>query len=121
MASLSSDPAPASSPRFHTARPPASSTTTAKRAGGENLFDLCRIFVDRRLRAAIVEHVFVQRVTAGEVKSHENALVRLCREFDPVSIPLSEAVTVYDSLAHMEKLIAGAKLRLAARVEESNE
>src|SRR5262249_40634583 len=45
----------------------------------------------------------------------------LCRDFDPVSIPLTEAVAVYESLAHMERLISGAKLRLAARVEASND
>jgi hypothetical protein len=65
--------------------------------------------------------MFVQRVTASEVRSHEAALVRLCREFDPVSIPLADTVEVYESLARMEKLIAGAKLRMATRVEESNE
>jgi Domain of unknown function (DUF222) len=69
----------------------------------------------------MLEHMFVGGVTASEVKTHENALVRLCREFDPVSIPLTDAIAVYESLAHMERLIAGAKLRLAARVEESNE
>jgi hypothetical protein len=71
--------------------------------------------------AAKLEHVFVRHVTASEVKSHEAALVHLCREFDPFSIPLADAVAVYESLAHMEKLIAGAKLRMATRVEESNE
>ncbi|HEY1278276.1 MAG TPA: DUF222 domain-containing protein [Acidimicrobiales bacterium] len=60
-------------------------------------------------------------MTTGDVKSQEAALVRLCRDFDPVSIPLSDAVAVYEALAHMEKLVAGAKLRLAARVDESNE
>ena len=69
----------------------------------------------------MLEHMFGGPVTAGEVTSHEAALVRLCRDFDPISIPLTDAVAVYASLAHMEKLIAGAKLRLAARVEESNE
>jgi len=65
--------------------------------------------------------VFVHHVTPSEVRSHEAGLVRLCREFDPVSIPLADAVAVYESLAHMEKLIAGAKLRMATRVDESNE
>ena len=69
----------------------------------------------------MLEHVFDNEVTAGEVRSQEAALVRLCRQFDPISIPLTDAVAVYESLARMEKLIAGAKLRLAARVEESNE
>src|SRR5262249_1988693 len=76
---------------------------------------------DTSRRAAKLELMFVKHVTASEVRSHEAALVHLCREFDPVAIPLSDAVAVYESLAHMEKLIAGAKLRMAARVEESNE
>jgi hypothetical protein len=95
---------------------------TALRRGREFSFAVCTEYQLLVIAGtAILEHVFVHQVTAGEVKAHEAALVRLCREFDPVSLPLVEAVAVYESLAHMEKLIAGAKLRLATRVEESNE
>ena len=76
--------------------------------------------VDLSPVTAMLEHVFGGRVTADDVKTHEAALVGLCRDFDPTAIPLTDAVAVYQSLAHMEKLVAGAKLRLAARVEASN-
>lgn len=44
-----------------------------------------------------------------------------CRGFDPESIPLADVSAVHESLARMEKLVAGARLRLAARVEASHE
>jgi hypothetical protein len=71
------------------------------------------------LLAAILEHVFGGQVTAGDVQSQAAALVALCRDFDPVAIPLADAVTVYETLAHMERLIAGARLRMTARAESS--
>jgi hypothetical protein len=57
--------------------------------------------------------------TVEEVESGETALVALCRRLDPDAIPLTDAARVYDAFAHMEKLAAGAKLRLAARAEAS--
>jgi hypothetical protein len=65
--------------------------------------------------------MFVSGAVLGDVKSHESALAGLCRELDPVSVPLSDATAVYESLARIEKLAAGAKLRMAKRVEDSNE
>jgi hypothetical protein len=53
------------------------------------------------------------------VKAQETALAGLCRALDPDDIPLPDAEAVYDSLARMEKFVAGAKLRLARRVEEA--
>jgi hypothetical protein len=63
--------------------------------------------------------MFASLVTTEDVTSCETALVELCRRFDPAAIPLSEAAAVYDALAHIEKLAAGAKLRTAARAEAS--
>jgi Domain of unknown function (DUF222) len=65
--------------------------------------------------------VFVSRVTAEDVKGCETAVAALCREFDPASILLTDAVAVYESLARIERLAAGAKLRMATRVEASKE
>src|SRR5262245_3329088 len=57
-------------------------------------------------------------VAAEDVASCERALARLCRDFDPASIPLGDAVAVYESAARMEKLAAGLRLRMAARADE---
>jgi hypothetical protein len=65
--------------------------------------------------------MFVSGAVLSDVKSHERALAELCRELDPVSVPLADATAVYQSLARIERLAAGAKLRMAKRVEESNE
>jgi hypothetical protein len=65
--------------------------------------------------------VFVSGAVLSDVKSHERALGELCRDLDPISVPLADAAAVYQSLARIEKLAAGAKLRMAKRVEESNE
>ncbi|HEY1281282.1 MAG TPA: DUF222 domain-containing protein [Acidimicrobiales bacterium] len=51
----------------------------------------------------------------------ETVLAALCGELDPVTVPLPDAPAVYEALAHMEKLAAGAKLRMASRVTESLE
>lgn len=56
-----------------------------------------------------------------EVEAQRAALADLCRRFDPASVPGYEAAAVYERLADMEKLVAGAKLRMAARVEQSGE
>ncbi|HKA05118.1 MAG TPA: hypothetical protein VKD67_12345, partial [Acidimicrobiales bacterium] len=49
----------------------------------------------------------------------ETALAAFCRGFDPDTIPAVDVPAVYPCLARLEKLIAGARLRLAARVEAS--
>ena len=43
----------------------------------------------------------------------------LCALFDPAAVSLEHVACVYEAFARMEKLVAGARLRLAARVEES--
>jgi hypothetical protein len=55
-----------------------------------------------------------------EVTRQEESLSALCAQFDPGAVPLEHAAHVYEALARMEKLVAGARLRLAVRVEESN-
>jgi Domain of unknown function (DUF222) len=57
--------------------------------------------------------------TPQDVACCERALTVLCRDFDPPSIALVDAVAVYQAAARMEKLAAGLKLRMAARAEES--
>jgi hypothetical protein len=56
---------------------------------------------------------------AREVKAQEAALAALCAALDPDAIPLPDVPDVWASLAAMERLVAGAKVRLARRVEES--
>jgi hypothetical protein len=55
-----------------------------------------------------------------EVTQQEDRLFTLCGQFDPATVPLEHAARVYEAFARMEKLVAGARLRLAARVEESD-
>jgi hypothetical protein len=50
----------------------------------------------------------------------ETALAAFCATLEPASIPLREIAQVYESLARMERLVAGARLRLAASVGASN-
>ena len=52
--------------------------------------------------------------------TEEQRLAAFCDALAPASIPLGVIAQVYESLARMERLVAGAKLRLAARVEKSN-
>jgi hypothetical protein len=54
---------------------------------------------------------------SGELKRHEAALGRWCAALDPDALPLDDVAGVYEALARLEKLAAGARLRLAARVE----
>jgi Domain of unknown function (DUF222) len=58
-------------------------------------------------------------VTVGDVQSYEQTLAQLCAAVDPASIPLRDAVAVYEAAARMEKLAAGLRLRMAARAEAS--
>jgi hypothetical protein len=58
-------------------------------------------------------------VAVGDVQSCEETLAQLCAAVDPASIPLSDAVAVYEAAARMEKLAAGLRLRMAARAEAS--
>ena len=46
-------------------------------------------------------------------------LAALCSTLDPDSVPLPEVTTLWKSFEAMERLAAGAKCRLARRVEES--
>src|SRR5262245_47144039 len=64
--------------------------------------------------------MFVVKGVVEEVHGHEAALARFCARFDPETVPLEQAAAVYEALARMEKLVAGARLRLAGRVEASN-
>jgi hypothetical protein len=64
--------------------------------------------------------MFASTVGLGEVRAQETALRELCAALDPDSIPLSDAPAVVASLAVIERLAAGARTRLARRVEESN-
>jgi hypothetical protein len=61
--------------------------------------------------------MFDSAALAAEVRSCEAVLAALCGEFDPAAIPLAEADVVYEALARIERLAAGARLRLAARAE----
>ncbi|MGH9185640.1 MAG: DUF222 domain-containing protein [Acidimicrobiales bacterium] len=63
--------------------------------------------------------MFDKAIGLREVKAQETAVAGLCAAFDPDAIPLADIAAVHASVAHMEKLIAGARLRLARRVEES--
>jgi hypothetical protein len=60
-------------------------------------------------------------VAAEELARQETAVAALCAALDPAGVPLAEAPAVYEALARMEKLVAGARLRMAARVEASHE
>ncbi|HEY1280870.1 MAG TPA: DUF222 domain-containing protein [Acidimicrobiales bacterium] len=64
--------------------------------------------------------MFVVKSVEEEVNGQEAALARFCAGFDPEAVPLEQAATIYETLARMEKLVAGARVRLAARVEASN-
>src|SRR5262245_21209071 len=55
-----------------------------------------------------------------EVADQESSLAAFCARFDPGAVPLEHSASVYEALARMEKLVAGARVRLAARVEESH-
>lgn len=57
----------------------------------------------------------------AEVEAQRTSLSELCRRLDPASVPGRDAAGVYEALAAMEKLVAGAKLRMAVRVEQSGE
>jgi hypothetical protein len=85
------------------------------------VFDFFPFLVDASCAPTILEHMFVCKGVVEEVNGHEAALAHFCARFDPDAVPLEQAATVYETLARMEKLIAGARLRLAARVEASNE
>ncbi|HEY1282633.1 MAG TPA: HNH endonuclease signature motif containing protein [Acidimicrobiales bacterium] len=56
----------------------------------------------------------------SQISRREEDLAQFCSALDPASIPLSVVAQVYESFARMERLVTGAKLRLAARVEASN-
>lgn len=56
------------------------------------------------------------RADVGKVHSD---LAALCSTLDPDAIPLPEVTTIWKTFEAMERLAAGAKCRLARRVEES--
>jgi hypothetical protein len=64
--------------------------------------------------------MFASDVGLKEVRAQEAALRALCGSLDPDSIPLSDAPAAVASLAMIERLAAGARTRLARRVEESD-
>jgi hypothetical protein len=79
------------------------------------------VLLDSPSTTTILERMFAVKEIVAEVEEQEQALAGLCANLDPATIPLTDAPGVYASLARMEKLVAGARLRLAARVEASNE
>ena len=56
------------------------------------------------------------RADVGQVHGD---LVALCTALDPESVPLREVTSIWTSFEAMERLAAGAKCRLARRMEES--
>ena len=65
--------------------------------------------------------MFVVKGAVEVVRKHETALAAYCAGLDPDAIGLDEVAAVYETLARMEKLVAGARLRLAARVDASHQ
>jgi hypothetical protein len=63
--------------------------------------------------------VFPSDVVGVKVRSLQAALTELCAELDPDLIPLSEAPGIWSCFDRIERLAAGAKGRLARKVEES--
>ncbi len=51
----------------------------------------------------------------------ESGFSALCRHLDPDSVPLADAPAMLASLANIEKLAAGARVRLARRAEASGQ
>nr|MDQ3305058.1 hypothetical protein [Actinomycetota bacterium] len=56
---------------------------------------------------------------AVQVQAFQQALGSLCAALEPDSIPLPEVGQVWSRFDAIERLAAGAKCRLAARVEQS--
>jgi hypothetical protein len=56
---------------------------------------------------------------AVEVLALQQALSSLCAALDPDSIPVPEVGEVWSRFDAIERLAAGAKCRLASRVEQS--
>jgi len=83
------------------------------------LSDFFPFLLDVSCTPTILEHMFVVKCDMEEANGHEAALARFCAQFDPTTVPLEQAAALYETLARMEKLVAGARLRLAARVEQS--
>lgn len=64
--------------------------------------------------------MFDPTTSAPAVALLEGALRHLCSELDPDAVPLPDASPLWSSFDAIERLAAGAKCRLARRVEESN-
>ncbi|MPY92410.1 MAG: hypothetical protein GEV08_04860 [Acidimicrobiia bacterium] len=60
-------------------------------------------------------------VGVGEVTAAEAEFAALCASLDPGSVPMGDATAVYESLVRVEKLAAGAKVRMAGRVAAAGE
>src|SRR5215216_6724745 len=56
----------------------------------------------------------------GELQQHETALAASCRVLEPAAVPAEHVAAVYETLARIEKLAAGARVRLAARLASSS-
>ncbi|MGH9184961.1 MAG: hypothetical protein ACRD0U_03945, partial [Acidimicrobiales bacterium] len=63
--------------------------------------------------------MFEDAVSVTDIKAQERALAALCAALDPDAVPLSEADGAWQSFAAIERLAAGAKSRLARRVEQA--
>jgi len=64
--------------------------------------------------------MFAVKGVVEEVQQHQAVVAGFCARFDPAAVALDEAAAVYEALAGIEKLAAGARLRLAARVDASH-
>jgi len=53
------------------------------------------------------------------VEGQERALSALCSSLEPKLLPRCDVAAVHSSLAHMAKLVDGALVRMARRVESS--
>jgi polyhydroxyalkanoate synthesis regulator phasin len=56
----------------------------------------------------------------GSMQTIERELRVQCEALDPDSVPLPDVLAVFRSLERMAKLVEGAKLRLARKLEEAN-
>ena len=65
--------------------------------------------------------MFGTPIALADVIGTESGFSALCRHLDPDSLPLPDAPAMLASLANIERLAAGARVRLARRAEESGQ
>lgn len=59
-----------------------------------------------------------EMVGLRELEEQEASLASLCSVLDPALIHDADVATAFDALTHMQKLVSGALLRMAARYDE---